>query len=163
MSKLLCHWFVSLDSFRFLRIHFTTHQLFVANTSAISPFLGGYVYTQNIHNKSVNLQTDGFNLNLTSYPYVTHIYVGFVCMCIYTHTHKMYIDPSYLWVLMDEYTYIYSYLEGVGLNHCKGHNCLFSCPAVTAHLSPHNDTHIQVHNCNGLCISELQIGLLCYW
>jgi len=37
----LYRWLSLLDQFRFCETHFTTYQQFVANHSAISPFLGG--------------------------------------------------------------------------------------------------------------------------
>jgi len=37
----LYHWVLLLDQFRFCETHFTTYQGFVADQSAISPFLGG--------------------------------------------------------------------------------------------------------------------------
>ena len=40
-TKILCYWFLLSDSFNFCETHFTTHQRFVADHSAISPFLGG--------------------------------------------------------------------------------------------------------------------------
>jgi len=39
--KVLYHWFLLLDQFRFCETRFTTNQGFVAEQSAISPFLGG--------------------------------------------------------------------------------------------------------------------------
>jgi len=38
----LYHWFLLLDRFHFCETRFTTHQRFVSDQSAISPFLGGY-------------------------------------------------------------------------------------------------------------------------
>jgi len=38
---MLYHSFLLLDRFRFCETHFTTYQRFVADESAISPFLGG--------------------------------------------------------------------------------------------------------------------------
>jgi len=41
VTKILYHWILLLDQFRFCETHFTTYQRFVADQSAISPFLGG--------------------------------------------------------------------------------------------------------------------------
>jgi len=41
VTKILYHWILLLDRFRFCETHFTTYQRFVADRSAISPFLGG--------------------------------------------------------------------------------------------------------------------------
>ena len=41
MTKILYDSFLLLDRFRFCETHFTTYQRFVADRSAISPFLGG--------------------------------------------------------------------------------------------------------------------------
>ena len=41
MTKIVYHRFLLLDEFRFCEAHFTTYQRSAANTSAISPFLGG--------------------------------------------------------------------------------------------------------------------------
>jgi len=41
VTKILYHWFLLLDQFRFCETHFTTYQRFVADQSAISPSLGG--------------------------------------------------------------------------------------------------------------------------
>ena len=41
VTKILYHRLLSLDQFRFCETHFTTYPRFVANKSAISPFLGG--------------------------------------------------------------------------------------------------------------------------
>ena len=38
---MLYHWFLLLDRFRFCETHFTIYQRFVADQSALSPFLGG--------------------------------------------------------------------------------------------------------------------------
>ena len=40
MTKILYHWFLLLGQIRFCETHFTTYQRFVADQSAISPFLG---------------------------------------------------------------------------------------------------------------------------
>ena len=42
VTKILYHWFLLLDQFRFCETYFTTYQRFVADQSAISPFLGGH-------------------------------------------------------------------------------------------------------------------------
>jgi len=60
VTKILYYWFLLLDSFNFRETYFTTHQRFVANKSAISPFLGG---TQERNNKnSVRREQDGLDL-----------------------------------------------------------------------------------------------------
>jgi len=41
VTKILYHWSLLMDQFRFCETHFTTYQGFVADQSAISPFLGG--------------------------------------------------------------------------------------------------------------------------
>ena len=51
MTKILYHWLLLLDLFRFCEAHFTTYQRFVADQShgAISPFLGGLSMILCIH------------------------------------------------------------------------------------------------------------------
>jgi len=46
MTKILCYWYLLFDSFRSCETYFATHPQFVANKSAISPFLGGGLYCQ---------------------------------------------------------------------------------------------------------------------
>ena len=45
LSKILCHGFLSMDSFRFCETYLLHIKLFVGNQSMVSPFLGGYIYT----------------------------------------------------------------------------------------------------------------------
>ena len=42
LTKILYYSLLLLDRFRFCEIYFTTYQRFVADQSAISPFLGGF-------------------------------------------------------------------------------------------------------------------------
>ena len=43
----ICSVYKMLDRFRFCETYFTTHQRFVADQSAMSSFLGGYVVYTN--------------------------------------------------------------------------------------------------------------------
>jgi len=47
VTKILYHWFLLLDQIRFCETHFTAYQQFLADQSAISPFLGGLLPKQN--------------------------------------------------------------------------------------------------------------------
>jgi len=51
----LYHWLLLMDQIRFCETHFTTYQRFVADHSAISPFLGGSVWQRCIWYASSSL------------------------------------------------------------------------------------------------------------
>ena len=57
VTKILYYRFLLLDQFRFGETHFTTHPRFVADGSAISPFLGGYVVARN--NSTMGVDSTG--------------------------------------------------------------------------------------------------------
>ena len=52
VTKVRYHWLLLLEQFRFCETHFTTYPRFVADQSAMTPFLGGIdlssVYTLHV-------------------------------------------------------------------------------------------------------------------
>ena len=64
MTEILYHWFLLLDQFHFCATHITTYQRFVADHSAIGPFLGGSMVNliENLINE-IDQRFSCFNMN----------------------------------------------------------------------------------------------------
>jgi len=76
-SKILPHWFLSMDAFRFCETYLLHIKLFVGDQSAISPFLGGILVLRDMSSHYVTL-CDRISVDLqisrnTSHSWVSHV------------------------------------------------------------------------------------------
>ena len=97
VTKILYHWFLLLDWFRFWETHFTTYQWFVADQSAIIPSLGGVLWcvvicTQYIYTRKYTYIYTTMYINCRVYMYCIvvccYMYTIYIHVTIYIHIHN---------------------------------------------------------------------------